>query len=502
MVIQNNEREFGKIFGFKYEIKNHKLLRTVVSIVMFLGVVFYILNYAFTDRTFFSQANVFSIALCLGAMVGCFVFSIILLNDRIKADESTVYFYILLVVLYLSVFSEGTSWLEEGKTNLILLNQINTFFSFFSVSLMLFICWEYFVCLEKKSKQKVFNGFIMTFLLLSHFTVLVLNLFFKFIYYIDANGYYFVGELYLLGYISPVLILFFGMGFSYKVAKNKRTKTTVLVSFLATLVSSVLSILEPDYSFGHIMPYFIMILIYGSVQVERNIEMLQKREEVANKNALLAKQSEDLMHKEQQIMVSQINPHFLFNTLTTIDYLCKTDPKLASKTVINLASYLRVNVDTLTQMETVAFKKEMQHVNYYIAIEKLRFSNIEIEFEILDDDFELPALTIQPLVENAIRHGVRGVKNGHIKVLTYFKDGAHCIVIEDNGVGFDVEKFKEDNQKHVGLENVKKRLQMTVNGTMKVESTRGVGTKITIIIPEKPIVWHYCDVSFGKIIRK
>ncbi len=482
---QSNEREFGKILGFNCELKNHKVARTVVSVLMFLGIVFYILNYAFTDRTVFSQANVFSIALCLGAMVGCFVFSIILLNDRIKADESTVYFYILLVVMYMSVFSEGTSWMEEGKSRLILFNHVNTLVSFFSVSVMLFISWEYFVCLEKKNKEKVLHSYVMTFLLFSQILVLVLNLFFKFIYYVDENGNYRVGKYYLTVYVFPVLLLIFGLIYSYKVAKNKRTKTTVLVSFLSTFVSAILSFLEPEYSFGHIMPYFIMVLIYGSVQVERNIEMLQKREEVANKNALLAKQSEDLMHKEQQIMVSQINPHFLFNTLTTIDYLCKTDPKLASKTVINLASYLRVNVDTLTQMETVAFKKEMQHVNYYIAIEKLRFSNIEIEFEILDDDFELPALTIQPLVENAIRHGVRGVKNGHIKILTYFRNGAHCIVIEDNGVGFDVNKFKEDSHKHVGLENVKKRLQITVNGTMSVESTKGEGTKITIIIPER-----------------
>lgn len=111
-------------------------------------------------------------------------------------------------------------------------------------------------------------------------------------------------------------------------------------------------------------------------------------------------------------MMSQIQPHFLFNTLSTIQALAETDAEKASKVIEEFAMYLRQNIDSLNQESLISVKKEIEHTRIYSDIERVRFPSLKIDYEIEDVDYLIPPLTIQPLVENAIRHGVRGKKNG------------------------------------------------------------------------------------------
>ncbi len=196
---------------------------------------------------------------------------------------------------------------------------------------------------------------------------------------------------------------------------------------------------------------------------------------------------EDSMKAEQRIkiMVSQIQPHFLFNTLTTIQSLIDIDPERASDVVEKFALYLRQNIDSLENDTLIPVKSEIEHTRTYSDIEKIRFPSIRIEYEIEDDDFKLPALTIQPMVENAIRHGVRGKKHGWVSISTYREDNFHVICIRDNGTGFDVDKMIEETQKggHIGVKNVRDRIIDMVGGTFFLESEPGEGTAVTIRIP-------------------
>ncbi|MBR4421836.1 MAG: histidine kinase [Erysipelotrichaceae bacterium] len=194
----------------------------------------------------------------------------------------------------------------------------------------------------------------------------------------------------------------------------------------------------------------------------------------------------DLMAQQRiRIMVSQIQPHFLYNTLSTIQALCKIDPDKAAETIERFGTYLRANLDSLNQETLVPLQKELDHTRIYGEIEKERFPDIDIVYEIDDVDFLLPALSIQPLVENAIRHGVRGRKDGRILVKTKNESGNHVIIIEDNGTGFDVNALKDDDSDHIGLFNVRERIASMCNGTMEIESTIDQGTKIIITIPEE-----------------
>ena len=196
----------------------------------------------------------------------------------------------------------------------------------------------------------------------------------------------------------------------------------------------------------------------------------------AHENALAAEQ-------RIQIMMTQIQPHFLYNTLATIRSLCLRSPELAAQTIDRFSRYLRQNLDALDQKELIPFSQELEHVKIYTEIEMLMFPYIHIRYDIGDDCFMLPPLTVQPLVENAIRHGVRAREVGRIDITVKKLDNGHAIVIEDNGLGFDPASIDAAEGKHIGIRNVRERLEKQCGGTLTLESRQGEGTTVTIFIP-------------------
>ncbi|MBR2782056.1 MAG: histidine kinase [Oscillospiraceae bacterium] len=185
-----------------------------------------------------------------------------------------------------------------------------------------------------------------------------------------------------------------------------------------------------------------------------------------------------------QIMISQIQPHFLFNTLSTIQALCRTDPEQAAQVTEKFGTYLRQNISSLNQPNLIPLEKELQHTKAYAEIEMIRFPNIQVEYDIQDSDFSLPALTIQPMVENAIRHGVRSKEEGIVRVSTRKTDLWHEILISDNGVGFDTSlPIPATKDAHIGLRNVRERIKTLCGGSVAISSRPNEGTDITIRIP-------------------
>ena len=184
-------------------------------------------------------------------------------------------------------------------------------------------------------------------------------------------------------------------------------------------------------------------------------------------------------------MMSQIRPHFVYNTLGSIEQLCKLDPPKAGELVHNFAKYLRGNFGELDNPKPILMSQEMEHVRHYISIENVRFPDMTFTFEMNSDDFRIPALTVQPIVENAIKHGLmRLQKGGTIRVISYETQSHYCVSVSDDGVGFDTSALLDD-RKHVGLRNIRERLKVMVNGALEIESTPGVGTKVTVTIPKE-----------------
>lgn len=196
----------------------------------------------------------------------------------------------------------------------------------------------------------------------------------------------------------------------------------------------------------------------------------------------LAEQYEEktVQNQQLQLMISQIKPHFFFNTITTIQALCVIDPQKASDTLRNFASYVRQNINTQTE-NLIPFSKEIQHVKTYVDIETLRFPNIEIQYDLQTTDFDIAALSIQPLVENAIKHGIRSREHGIVVISTRQQNDTIIVTISDNGIGFDTNTIDTLDNSHVGIRNVQSRLKILQDATMKINSTPE-GTTITITI--------------------
>lgn len=195
----------------------------------------------------------------------------------------------------------------------------------------------------------------------------------------------------------------------------------------------------------------------------------------------------ELYEAKVSVMTSQIRPHFMYNALTSIAMMCEIDPKTAKQATITFAKYLRGNMDSLKQTAPVPFTQELEHLKKYLYIEKLRFDDLlNIEYDIQATDFVLPLLSVQPLVENAVKHGV-GMKEdgGTVRISTRETETAYEVVIEDDGVGFDVNEQKDDGRSHVGMENTKKRLHDMCGGEVKIESVVGKGTTAIVILPKE-----------------
>ncbi len=188
-----------------------------------------------------------------------------------------------------------------------------------------------------------------------------------------------------------------------------------------------------------------------------------------------------------QIMMSQIQPHFLYNTLSTIQALCKTDPEKAFITTEKFGTYLRQNIDSLSQPKMIPIQKELEHVRIYAEIESIRFPSVRVEYDTPDLDFQIPALTIQPLVENAIRHGVRIRKVGIVTVSTRKTPSGHEIEIRDNGKGFDVNASENSEGSHIGIRNVRERIEKMCGGTVEINSVPDEGTTVVIAIPNRHV---------------
>ena len=200
-------------------------------------------------------------------------------------------------------------------------------------------------------------------------------------------------------------------------------------------------------------------------------------------------QIEDLQNELQNnrimMAMNQIRTHFIFNVLNAISGMCKYDPEKADRTMVRFSRYLRTNIDIMQADAPISFSAALRHVEDYIVLEQIRFGDkLRFITDITVEDFMLPPLILQPLVENAIKHGISVKPNGGtITLRTRSEKGNFLIFIEDDGVGFDPSAAGSEHS--VGLKNVRFRLRHMVNGSLSIDSTPGHGTVYTISIPQK-----------------
>ena len=187
-----------------------------------------------------------------------------------------------------------------------------------------------------------------------------------------------------------------------------------------------------------------------------------------------------------QIMLSQIQPHFMFNSLEVIRRLYRKDPEKADNALLKFERYLRGNMDSLSQEEPIPFQTELEHTKLYLELEQLRFPDeLHIAYDLSCTDFLVPPLTLQPLAENAVRHGVRGKKSGEgtVTISAREYEDRFEVTVADDGNGFDPSVPPQDGQTHVGLANVRERL-CYAGASLRVGPGPKGGTEAVIVIPK------------------
>lgn len=204
--------------------------------------------------------------------------------------------------------------------------------------------------------------------------------------------------------------------------------------------------------------------------------------------------------QEPLILAHQIKAHFFFNTLNTISALCKQDADKAEDAICTFATYMRSYMYLINEHALIPFEQELTLVKSTLEIEKIRFANsFTYQLDLQDVGFEIPPLSLQPIVENALLHGLRRTgRHGTLKIGAYRVGNFHRIIISDDGMGFDTSILKES--KSIGLQNLTQRIEMMLGGTVSISSEIGKGTHVVVQLPiadtqtmEEPPCMHYAS---------
>ena len=206
-------------------------------------------------------------------------------------------------------------------------------------------------------------------------------------------------------------------------------------------------------------------------------------EAISKEKAL--RQKEDELHRAKiEQLLQHIRPHFIYNTLSSIYVLCKNDSPRTLPVLENFMTYLHANFTSIDAKNPIPFQDELQCTSAYLSVESMRYGELlTVEYDTPHTVFRLPAFTLQPIVENAVKHGLKQEK-ASLRIVVRTRRGENCslILVEDNGPGFDPAALTEGAG--VGLQNVRERLEMSVGGSLEIAPRPGGGTVVTIRIPD------------------
>ena len=422
----------------------------------------------------------------LFAIISLIVLGTALFSTLIHIKNRKILWLFGIVILfagtYLSYSADGVSfWSESVVSNTTILGCSMMFYMFFlSIALVYFL-----------KGTKTIGTITVALLGLVNAVILIFPILTDILFY-DTWRYWAAAQM-----LANIILLGCLLR-EFFVTKGK--ERWLYVGSILPLISFGFDVIMTDLGLwqGGVSSKYVFIALFAVAMVvvlriiPRNINAAEKAKELelqrsrleAEKNIVEA----ELKESRVAIMLSQIQPHFIYNTLGTIERMCLKDPQKANELVRNFSLYLRGNFSELNSVTPIRFTEELKHVEYYANIEKVRFPDMNIEYEVEATDFVLPALSIQPLVENAIKHGLMRLETGGTVVISSYETPTHfCVEVKDDGVGFDP-NVPIDEKKHVGLRNIRGRLKAMVDGDLILESKPGAGTKAIIMIPKEVIL--------------
>lgn len=453
------------------------------------------------------QTAAVQISMELWGAIICVIFASFILIGEERSTRRGRILITLLLLMFTILVSDSVAWVYRGGAGITAYWAVRIS-NFLVFALNYAIGYTFMLYLEEilAAKQLHIHRWVRRCIIgvcLLGFLLVTVSQFTGFLYSFDESNTYHRagGYLVICGVALTMVLLMIGTAGYYVVKKHLFQVVPLLSVFVLVLLATIIQTLFYGISLVNLgMAVGVVVMFFSyekhrvSVSSERRAKLLendlrfaQQRVILAQKDAEMAKINAQLMETRTQIMLSQIQPHFIYNALSAISFLCIKDPAKAKESIDNFAVYLRTNLNSLRNDYLVPFEQELQHTRAYLAIEKTRFGDdLEIRYEIGCTDFMLPSLSLQPLAENAVRHGICGREDGGtLTIRTEKTDGKTIITVIDNGVGFDSGTRPQDGRAHIGVDNVTQRVRALCGGDVLIDSAPGFGTKVTILLPDR-----------------
>ena len=407
-------------------------------------------------------------AALLLTVMGLWFTTIMPVIDRWSKNLFIIYFSSLLLCSIVSLID--IMLYPYPKTEI--LQKLLFFLETFFLSLPLPMLSVYLLhCRGKKLYKNILLRIVI--LLWFAFLLLLISTFFtKFIYYLTPDGSFHRGHLFPLLILPLLCIMILNL-----IATIRSREFLSRMTFISFLVFSVpitaalfLHIFIDVTALLDISIVLSAVFMFGLILSEQIKENARQEKEISQQRA--------------NIMMLQMRPHFIYNTLMTIYSLCNQEPQKARQVTLDFTNYLRKNFNAVASESTIPFSAELEHTKAYLGVEQAQLEDmLFVEYDTPFTQFRLPPLTLQPIVENAIKHGI-DLYSGplHIAIRTCYTDAGIEITVEDDGKGYDP---KDICKPHTALDNIENRLKQQCDGTFSITPRLGGGTVVNIFIPQK-----------------
>ena len=389
---------------------------------------------------------------------------------RTLAD--TFLWMLLVNVIYLA--SNCVHYMTDREPGLAEVNGVmNIIYRVCPVVLTL-LFWRFLDSWNENTKKRPRAGMILKIAAVVDMIYIACNIFGRYLFDVSKEtGQYMRGPLTYTSAVFPFLAI---IVFLIRIVLSRQQMSDKLILMVYPVFPFVVAVIQLATDGPSLVPvavFFSFLLFYTNLFVRRGREILARER--------------DLTLSRLQVLQMQINPHFLYNTLASVGSLCDSDPEAAQEMVYSLSDYLHDNFTDIQTPSLISFSDELKHLRTYCNIQKVRFPDISVSFDLKAGDFLIPAMTLQPLVENSIRHGLRKVRDreGVITIATEENDENWIVSVKDNGAGFTPEDISKDEKEHIGIANIRTRLGILCEGSLEIESSPGEGTSCRIIIPKK-----------------
>lgn len=313
---------------------------------------------------------------------------------------------------------------------------------------------------------------VVSALLILYFIMFFIGQFTDAIYYVTPDNNYIRGSLFAV-WLSPVVVILI-INIAGVIRRRKQLSKRCFIALMVYLLPMTVSVFFHMFFEAEIYVVICMalfaLIMFGLILADNMDRFMRQQREIANQRT--------------ELMVLQMRPHFICNTMMGIYYLCDQDAEKAKQVTLDFTTYLRKNFTAIASENTVPFTAELEHTRAYLAVEQAQFEDdLIVSFDTPHTMFRIPPLTLQPIVENAVKHGLRATKEPlHVFVLTRKTETASEIIVENDGAGYAP---KDDNEPHIALNNIRHRLEMMCKGTLEIAPREEGGTTVKVTIPNQ-----------------